>query len=664
MRITTRMIYRNMQHDLNKLSSDTQTINKQISSGKQLSTISDNPAGLVSALGLRSEIAAISQYQENLACGETMVTAAETALTQMKDLLMQADNLTLQANNATMNQADRDIVAGEINSLYEQAIALANTQISGKYIFAGFRTSGYTESEATPFIGGLADGYQVSGSPPAPLSLPLTAAEDANGDGIPDDGYQLGAGELSINGIEIGQPQADADSTILADTSATAKAAAINAISAATGLSAAVTPARIANGQAVAAGTLASNDLFINGVDIFSSPTVILDNDADNALITAINSQSGATGVTATRNSSGQLILSALDGRNVQIQTSDAGEAVSHVNGATPASARNMVYFGTVFLASESPFTLNATATGALAALGLDGGTAITGEDDDTAGDGALTVDTLARQQGNVRYAGDEHDVNIKIGASSTLTIAVNGQSTVADTGIFEVLYSLQQNLLGEKYSAATGSNAAENTTALLIDNATGLEDAEDGTVFCDGSFTVTVTDHAVNPPGEFTVAIPINTAYDSLDSVAAKIDGVPGLASYWDADGLLHVESSDTERYSFSLSNDSSNFLQLSGLTEDTMQSQALERSLADIQQCMQEITAQVSACGATYNRIEVQNRIYDDLDLVIRENLSNKEDTDLAEAAMQLSAKSTAYEAALAAATKVMKLSLVDFL
>ncbi len=566
MRITTRMIYRNMQYDLNSLNSDTQTVNRQISSGKQMASISDNPVNLVTALGLRSDIASISQYQENLDYGKTMVTAAETSLTQMKDLLMQANNLTLQANNATLSQTDRDIVAGEINSLFEQAIALANTQINGKYIFGGYRTTGYTDSEPTPFMEGLADHYQANGSACAPLSLPLTSLEDADGDGIPDYGYQLGDGELLINGIEVPGPQADAVSTIFADASATAKAAAVNAVSAETGVSAAVTPAVIANGQAVTAGTLTSGDLVINGVDIFSSATDILADDQDNALIEAINSRSAATGVTAGRNSSGQLLLSAGDGRNIQVTTSASGESVSHLNGADPAAARDKVYFGSVFLSSASPFTINAeeSATGALASLGMDGGADITGQADDTAGDGLLTVDTIAQQEGNVRYTGDEHDLRIKIGVSSTLTVGVNGQNAVADTGIFDVLHELQQALLGSGYTAATGGNAADDTTALLSTNATGLENPEDGTVFTDGGFLVTVFDHAYNPPHELSVAIPVDTAYDSLESVAAKIDGVPGLTSCWDADGLLQVTSSEAERYSFSLTDDSSNFLQL----------------------------------------------------------------------------------------------------
>ncbi|MBI5558227.1 MAG: hypothetical protein HY885_11375 [Deltaproteobacteria bacterium] len=868
MRITTRMIYRNMSHDLNKLNSDVQTINKQISSEKQMGSISDNPANIVNVLGLRNNIATIAQYQENLSYGKTMVTAAETALSQMKDLMMQANNLTLQASNDSLSMADREIVAEEVGSLLDQAISLANTRINGKYIFGGYRTMGYTESEPAPFIADLGVGYQVNGSSMETLAamltgnpisgatdlnngdlvingvdigavdldsptlminglnmggadnlkaainasnsnvtarlttlyysgtaatsgtatdvsfslngvsiaftastdpgndavaainavsgqtgvtaylgdgsnggavgavvlrnsmdgdeadiaiagysetggtagtglsdvnqtvgptsntgeISLTSAEsfvigsnnytddtvrdiiglgggnigfnDEGGDGTLIYGYRLDEDELLINNAEIGAPTADAHSTIFADTSASAKAAAINAYTETTGVHAEITPASIRTHFPVTGGTLSSGDLIINGVDIFSSSTTILVNDDDNALIEAINNQSGQTGVTASRDSGGKLILSAIDGRNIQIETSAVGESVTHLNGADPATPQDMVYFGSVLLYSEAPFTLQdeTSASGALAALGLDGGAEITGQPNDYAGDGILHVDTALEQEGNVRYVGDTSDLRIKIGRSSNLTIAVNGQEAVADTGIFTVLSSLQQALLGENYTMVTGVATANDTTSILSEGATGLEGDE--TEFTDGHFTVTVYDKAYSPPRELSLEIPVDTQYDTLDSIADKINGITGITAYWDNDGSLNIASDDTNRYSFSFSEDTTNFLQLAGITDEIMQSQALEESLVDIQQCMEEITSQVSSCGTTYNRIELQSQIYDDLELAIQENLSNKEDTDLVEAAMQLSAKSTAYEAALTAAAKVMKLNLFDYL
>jgi len=872
MRVTTRMLYRNMQYDINKLSSNIQRVNKQISSGMQMSSISDNPTNLMSALRMRSDLSDISQYQENLTYGKSMVTAAETALTEMKDLLMQANTLALQANNATMTQTNRDSLAEEVNSLYEQAVSLANTQLGGKYIFGGYRTTGYTENEPAPFIAGLADSYQVNGSSLAPLDTMLTgsplsnatdlaagdlvlngedmgsvdlttaslmvngvnmggaanlkAAINANsstvtaslttlyacgcaatggtdtlvafslngtaisfttssepatdtiaainavsdqtgvtaylGDGSnggtagaivlentmagdesnititsysetggtantgladvdqavgptsntgkislsssssfsitsnrynddttlnliglggggigfydkADDGtvfygYRLGTAELSINGTEIDQPAADGISTVFADASAAAKAAAINAISEITGVSADITPALIANGQRVDAGILDSGDLIINGVDIFSTSRSIMASDVDNTLITAINDKSDLTGVTASRNSSGQLLLSAIDGRNIEMTTSAVGESVTHLNDAAPATGQSKVYFGSVILQSDTPFTLQSGETlsgeisGGLASLGLDSGSETTHETKYIAEDGLLTVSSLVATDGNVRYAGDTNNLQIKIGASSTLTIAVNGQTAVSDTGIFDALYALQQALLGSNYTDATGANQATNTKVLLSNDNTGLGNLEDGTKFEEGSFTITVYDNYAAPPGELTVEIPVNPDYDSLDSVAAKIDGISGINAYWETDGTLHIESSNEERYTFSLENDSS--LNLAGMEETTMQSQALDQCINNIQSSIEKITSQVSNCGTTYNRIEVQNQIYDELDLAIQENLSIKQDTDLVEAAMQLSAKTTAYEAALAAAAKVTEVNLVDFL
>jgi flagellar hook-associated protein 3 FlgL len=43
---------------------------------------------------------------------------------------------------------------------------------------------------------------------------------------------------------------------------------------------------------------------------------------------------------------------------------------------------------------------------------------------------------------------------------------------------------------------------------------------------------------------------------------------------------------------------------------------------------------------------------------------NLSEVQDTDMIKAVMDLKAKQTAYQAALSAAAKIMKLSLVDYL
>ena len=60
----------------------------------------------------------------------------------------------------------------------------------------------------------------------------------------------------------------------------------------------------------------------------------------------------------------------------------------------------------------------------------------------------------------------------------------------------------------------------------------------------------------------------------------------------------------------------------------------------------------------------MEIKNNIYQDFNLTNTERLSNIEDADIAEAVMNVKAAELTYQAALASSSKVMTLSLVDYL
>ncbi|MBU2538914.1 MAG: hypothetical protein KKH22_10795 [Proteobacteria bacterium] len=872
MRITMQSIHKNILTNLNTITTSMGRINAQISSGKQMATISDNPVNLVTALGLRTSLSQITTYQDNLTFGDKTITAAESALTQMKDIVLRAKTLGLQQANASVSPQNRASAAEEIRHLWEEAITLANSDVNGKYIFGGYRTTGYTDIEREPFIADLAGGYRVNGknfagmnatltgtvnnTPPAdliagdvlingadlgpvtlnvaatnglnmggafnlvakvngtatinpPTSASLTtltyssaattaaAATDSitmtlNGIGItvpvtlgdsiatvnaafvaavnaetgqtgvvaaigngnngaandtlilknaqsgdsldinvtafsagltgtninfavgaqsadathntgqislsstssftvttstaddtilnriglgggnigfadvPNDGTlrydsSLSAGDLTINGIPIAASASDGLSTTYALASAAAKSKAINDASGSTGVNATITPAFLSATGTVDIGSLGIGDLIINGEDIFAGPTPISAQDADNTLINAINAKSGTTGVIASRNAAGAMSLAAVDGRNIQITTTANGEAVTHLNGGL---GLDRVYFGTVQLFSSRPFTLQTTpiTEPGLDALGLDGGAAATNEVNDIAADGLLTVNTIQIKEGNVRYAGDpDHDLAIKIGRNSTLEVSKNGKAAVADTAIFSMLKKMQDSLLGQKYTSVTGLNNATDTNAKLDSGTTGLERQD--TPFINGAITFTVTDHSSSPPTDRVIDIGVTTVTDGLADVATRINGIPGMTASWDAAGKLKIETTDAERYTFAYS-DTSNFMEMSGITHDSMQVQAIQQATGDSDTVMDSLSTQISDFGARANRIIVQLQIFSQLELATTENLSEKEDTDITEALLELKAKETAYQAALAAAAKTMQLSLVDFL
>lgn len=665
MRTTLNTIYTRINTNLGKITTSMSKINEQISSGMQMGKLSDEPVNLASALRFRSAITELDQYSENIQNGNTIITAAEAALTEMKDLALRAKTLAIQATSPGNSTANREAIAEEIRNMHEQAVALANTQINGKYIFGGYRTTGYPADEPTPFIINKGDGYWLNGKAPATLSSPLPASS----------GYQITTGELTINGIAVPGSSNDSGSDVYADASAEAKAKAINVITEQTGVSAIAVPAEAkANGPvALGTGSLTTGDLTINGVDIFAAPTTIVATDTDNTILNAINAKTGQTGVKATRDQSGTLQLTAIDGRNLHLQTSANGEAITQLTGS--AGGGEQVSFGSLQLRSDRTFIIETSAATdtALTPLGLAGGTTTSGEAGDTSGDGKIEVLSIHDRSGSVRYAGDRvNDLKIKIGKTNTMTIGENGKTGVMDTTIFSTLKALEDSLLGNKFTSITGIHTATATNVILDSRATGLElesllSSED--LFTAGTFKVSILDHDTSPATSTSVTINVDPTVDTLESVAARINGIPHVNASWTTDGQLSISADnasypDDPRYTIALTDDSSNFLKATGVSFEFMQNEGINQSLADLDTLMENLTRQVSDFGSRANRIDIQSQIYSNMVLTTQENLSEVQDTDMVKAILELKAKETAYEAALSSASKTMQLSLVDYL
>jgi flagellin len=145
-------------------------------------------------------------------------------------------------------------------------------------------------------------------------------------------------------------------STYNGQSSAIAKAAAINSIKTKSGVTAVAQQNDISQTAAVAAGGLSSNDLIINGVAIGATSGVTA-SDGNGALRSAINAKSASTGVTASTNASGYLVLSALDGRNITVFASSNGNAITGI-----ATGVN-VYRSTLKFTSLSDVSFSGTTT-------------------------------------------------------------------------------------------------------------------------------------------------------------------------------------------------------------------------------------------------------------------------------------------------------------
>ena len=651
MRITMQSMNNNILNNLNNTTTDLGKLNEQISTGRQMSKLSDNPVNLTIALSLRTNLSSIVQYQENLNYGKNKLDAAESSLSEVKTQLIRGKTLALQAVNATVSPEGRMIIASEVHNLYEQAVSLSNSELGGKYLFGGYRNSGYTTEEPTPFTKDRYDGYRLNGNtfttidqnaPPVPMPLPLVA------------------GDLTVNGIAIADAVADGTGLPYEDMSATAVAKTINDLSAQTGVTANIVPAQLQGTNIIGGGPLLAGDLTINGQNIITA-LPIQPGDSDNTLTNAINAQTATTGITATNNG-GNLLLTAVDGRNLQIETSAAGEASVGLPD-TGAALEDVVYFGSIQLRSDEKFQVKGSdgTDTALSYLGVDGGTANSGEPDDVSGDGEIWVRAIAKQEGSIRYNGDrEHEAEIKISRSSTLAISKRGNEAFSEPQVFSGLKRIEDALRGLNYTEVTGTGQATAPGNTL---SSGLSGLNAGNVI-PGNIEITITDHDYYPAQDKIYSIPVDPAVDTPETMRQKLAGIPGLNASWDADFHLEINSNDPDRYTVAMGNDTSNFMQAAGITPDTWQTHALQNSIGEMDSIMENLTTQISDIGARQNRIENHTKILKNVEFSNTEALSEKQDVDITEALLKLKSKQFAYEVALQAAAKTMQLSLVQYL
>lgn len=75
-------------------------------------------------------------------------------------------------------------------------------------------------------------------------------------------------------------------------------------------------------------------------------------------------------------------------------------------------------------------------------------------------------------------------------------------------------------------------------------------------------------------------------------------------------------------------------------------------------------DISTKISDVGSKMNRMEIKDKIYQDLNFSNTERLSKIEDADITEAIMNVKAAELAYQTALASSSKVMTLTLMDYL
>ncbi|MBC8551032.1 MAG: flagellar hook-associated protein FlgL [Candidatus Brocadiales bacterium] len=145
-RVNLETFISNTLANVQKSTSNMSRLQEQISTGKKVNRVSDDPAGARKILSLRSEDLRLDQYASNIQTATQSLDFSASALVNTSDILVRVTELTMQGVSDSTDQGGRTIIANEINQLLETIMQSANAQRLGRYTFAG------TETTTEPFV--------------------------------------------------------------------------------------------------------------------------------------------------------------------------------------------------------------------------------------------------------------------------------------------------------------------------------------------------------------------------------------------------------------------------------------------------------------------------------------------------------------------------------
>ena len=110
---------------------------QQLSSGYKVSSAADDPGATRDLVDLGSSLAAAQAYQADLGGVQTEASSADGAIGSAITLLQSAQSLGSQGAGSGTTSAERQNLALGVQSIQQQIVSLANTQVAGRYIFGG-----------------------------------------------------------------------------------------------------------------------------------------------------------------------------------------------------------------------------------------------------------------------------------------------------------------------------------------------------------------------------------------------------------------------------------------------------------------------------------------------------------------------------------------------
>ena len=279
----------------------------RLSSGLRINSAADDASGMAIADSLRSQASTLGQAISN---GNDALGILQTADKAMDEQLKILDTIKTKATQAAQDGQSlktRTMLQADINRLMEELDNIANTtSFNGKQLLSG----GFTNQE---FQIGASSNQTVKATIGATQSSKIGVTRFETG----SQSFTSGVVGLTIknyNGIE----DFKFDNVVISTSVGTglgALAEEINKSADKTGVRATY-DVKTVGAYAIKAGTT-SQDFAINGVTI--GKVDYSDGDGNGSLVSVINAVKDTTGVQASKDENGKLVLTSADGRGIKI---------------------------------------------------------------------------------------------------------------------------------------------------------------------------------------------------------------------------------------------------------------------------------------------------------------------------------------------------------
>jgi flagellar hook-associated protein 3 FlgL len=145
-RISENMYFRSMLQGVRKAEERLYKVQRKAQTGLRVEKPSDDPSAAARGNLIKRNIARVEAMEKVADRAAIMTSAAESALSDGQNIISRARELTIAASSqSTISSDERETLAVEIDALNSELVSIANREVAGVYLFAGFN------SDAPPY---------------------------------------------------------------------------------------------------------------------------------------------------------------------------------------------------------------------------------------------------------------------------------------------------------------------------------------------------------------------------------------------------------------------------------------------------------------------------------------------------------------------------------